>query len=522
MKGYIIAILLVVCPNSVFSQKIPTRIYDNKTKSFDTVIPVYREVNLRFEDPGNVQLILLVEHCRKKDLDSTLMGEKTCRSTRELKEISSFWTDTIDEKKYLFVRLHQSEDGEEDTFLRPMKNYSLLFFKSSSRLTTLRRAYAKAFVEVNLVEMKDLRKQYEEYENGLSTIETLFSQFPDVFFDNIHLFLSDANNRKKIKSKLYEKECLLKKVVSQGVMNLNEVHNEYNYKYLKQFLFSIDSIQAKNLDIDVKVANQIIQWLPELNLKKINQLLVGELSLANKTDKMENLEDNVENINLLRKLVFNEQTLKDDLTSKALKLALNDLHAKMEGNLEILKKVRNIDQDIDQLIPKPNGEISNIEFGLNPIVTKTSINSFDERIKLKFTPDIGLINYGFQSDFNEISPYLGFHFNLSYLDKDIPFKKLRNKTVWDRLSINLGWALNSIEKSDRREGLIDDGSLLVGLGFRIDHTFRLTFGGNVFYKLDESPISNQRELAVTPYVGLSVDFEVKELLNGFSSIFKND
>ena len=80
------------------------------------------------------------------------------------------------------------------------------------------------------------------------------------------------------------------------------------------------------------------------------------------------------------------------------------------------------------------------------------------------------------------------------------------------------WSLTSISEEGKREDFFANSTFLTGIGFRINNALRVTAGVNWFYKLDPNPTIETKSIAVTPYIGLSVDLDVKQFLNGFTEL----
>jgi hypothetical protein len=163
---------------------------------------------------------------------------------------------------------------------------------------------------------------------------------------------------------------------------------------------------------------------------------------------------------------------------------------------------------------------------VEPVVIEGNsyIYSFETRNKLQISPDFGYTVYGFQKGFTGFTPYLGFHVNFRYIDKDIPFsifKKFNrypNKTVWHYLSFMTAWTLASIDKENKRENFFENGALMTGFGLRISHSVRIVGGNLWFYKQNPVSAIKDRKLAITPFVGLSLDLSLKSLMNDITSL----
>lgn len=148
----------------------------------------------------------------------------------------------------------------------------------------------------------------------------------------------------------------------------------------------------------------------------------------------------------------------------------------------------------------------------------SEVFSFETRAKLRVTPDFGYLGYGFQKDFNGITPYLGFQIEFRYFDKNIPFQLIPNKTIGHRLSFFSGVTLASLKKENKREDFFSNKSLISGLGFRLSNALRITGGAILFNREDYNPLVDNKKLALTPCLGLSIDLSIKQLLNDVSGL----
>ncbi|MEM9077668.1 MAG: hypothetical protein AAGC43_11535 [Bacteroidota bacterium] len=432
-----------------------------------------------------------------------------------------YWDIEEDGVKYLMIRIDQ-----EDISIKLMKKYKLFIFKLNEEPRKLIFDYVKSgvFAEPN---ENFFIENYNEFYKKLSKCEQTITLFPETIVDELKLVFNNVKAKEKIK-KLYEEIANEKEKIVNSFPDNIKLNNS-TITELIRFISLVDKEEVSKNSFDSKKMLDVLYSLRELDKTDFNAIIIGKKSIQGDfNNKVDVLSNNHSEFSKLWKVVFLYEALIEDEISESFILFLKTITSILETNLkaekEIIKKNYEIETIVDEARKNNKGEYIYIypELISQNNDFDTYILSFKDRIKLKFTPDVGLVNYGFQNGFNEVSPYLGFHFNLSYLDKDIPFSSISNKNIWDYLSINLGWAFNSIEEEGKREGLIENGSLMTGLGVRINHTFRITLGKNWFYKLDENPISNNRSITSSNYVGLSIDFEVKDLLNGFSNVFKNE
>jgi hypothetical protein len=95
----------------------------------------------------------------------------------------------------------------------------------------------------------------------------------------------------------------------------------------------------------------------------------------------------------------------------------------------------------------------------------------------------------------------------------------------------LGWSLVSIDSDSLRGAEKDSvssffskgkGTLLTGLGFRLNGAIRVTAGYMWYFNFSRSPtnplIYDRRRFA-WPYLGISLDLNLKDLLSGITDIF---
>ncbi|SEN06658.1 hypothetical protein SAMN05192574_102347 [Mucilaginibacter gossypiicola] len=160
---------------------------------------------------------------------------------------------------------------------------------------------------------------------------------------------------------------------------------------------------------------------------------------------------------------------------------------------------------------------------VNNVGSNTWTYSFDTRATYMIRSDFGFMVYG--NPWNNpglkgFLPYVGFHVNLRPMNTDIPFSQIPDKDIFSYLSLNAGAVIGSLAQAGERDGLIGGTSIYTGLGVNFSHEVRLTFGGVWYRKYDPNPLINRKTAGVTPYLGLSIDFRLKDIYNGFKKIFE--
>jgi hypothetical protein len=165
---------------------------------------------------------------------------------------------------------------------------------------------------------------------------------------------------------------------------------------------------------------------------------------------------------------------------------------------------------------------SNLAFSSKSIIATSQIYNFQAKNKFSIVPDFGFVvmyNGGNLVDNSSFVPYAGFNINFRPINKDIPFRELRYKTLLYRLSFMSGITLTSIAIPNKRKDLFASTSLLTGLGFRLTNEVKIIGGTVWFRKNDTNPFSDQYKLGLSPFLGVSIDLELQQLFGGIKNLF---
>ena len=154
--------------------------------------------------------------------------------------------------------------------------------------------------------------------------------------------------------------------------------------------------------------------------------------------------------------------------------------------------------------------------------TSNNITTYSENYetgyKRTLVPDFGYITYiPYEGSIKGGSPYVGVHISLSPVNKNVPLK-LSQLSFSQRFSIHTGVTLNSLEKDGFRDDFFSNYSLMLGGGYKVlTQSTRLNFGGLFFKKLDA--VSGNSSIAIQPYIGISIDIEIRKWLEGIIPTF---
>lgn len=148
----------------------------------------------------------------------------------------------------------------------------------------------------------------------------------------------------------------------------------------------------------------------------------------------------------------------------------------------------------------------------------THSEKYETGYKRTLVPDFGYITHiPYEGSVKGGSPYVGVHISLSPVNKNVPLK-LSQLSFAQRFSIHTGVTLNSLKKDGFRDDFFSNYSLMLGGGYKVlTQSTRLNFGGLFFKKLDA--VSGNSSIAIQPYIGISIDIEIRKWLEGIIPTF---
>ena len=125
----------------------------------------------------------------------------------------------------------------------------------------------------------------------------------------------------------------------------------------------------------------------------------------------------------------------------------------------------------------------------------------------------------FAPELSEVVPALGVNLYLRPINKNVPLR-LKGGFM-RRFAFTFGVTASGIADGGgnpptqgTREDLVNSHSLLLGGGYRLSGSTRLTAGAIVFYELDPNPLKDDRSVSYSPFIALSFDWDVAKLFRG--------
>lgn len=193
---------------------------------------------------------------------------------------------------------------------------------------------------------------------------------------------------------------------------------------------------------------------------------------------------------------------------------------KIRGDFSsLLEKLMKIELQTAQ-IDKLSATIPNI---LNDTFIMDNI-SIEESIYMDLTAeknayigiDLGLV-YAFSLESMFI--YEGVNFYFKPVNREALFSDLE---CWDefykRFSVYLGVAQLLTDKPDNFKPLFGKNSLLTGVGWRLNRTFRINAGALMHYEINSNPLIDTQTFKVSPTISLSVDLDIVKALGSVGKI----
>ena len=123
---------------------------------------------------------------------------------------------------------------------------------------------------------------------------------------------------------------------------------------------------------------------------------------------------------------------------------------------------------------------------------------------------------GEQTALSEVVPALGVNLYLRPINKNVPLR-LKGGFM-RRFAFTFGVTSTGIADGggnpptrSTRDDLVGSNSLLLGAGYRLSGSTRLTTGAIVFYELDPNPLKDDRTVSYSPFIALSFDSRASRL-----------
>lgn len=341
----------------------------------------------------------------------------------------------------------------------------------------------------------------------------------------ISLTIDDANFRVRRNSFLDENSSNVQNIFDLGEFvkdfkNLNDPNNDI-IKTKKQ----VDEIIEKyiqNLTTYSKKNNTL------LDLKKVRQQLIIDIISRGCSDIIARSNNNCDEIEFGKPLSSKELTDKVNLINKNIDTInstdlpftdesmgiLNDYTDKLSKKLKTQEK---IEKEVSSIV-----DFLEIIISQSIIINTSLTSSMTTRASWYSSADVGIL-YAYQQ--KEFVPFIGLNVYFRPIDKNIPFERLRaakkqrgenGSLFWYRFSAVVGLTFGGLTKNDDPKfNIIFGRGIITGVGYRLYESLKLNAGVLWFNQKDINPLVNQYTLKPTPYISLSLDWNLSSLVSGF-------
>ena len=139
----------------------------------------------------------------------------------------------------------------------------------------------------------------------------------------------------------------------------------------------------------------------------------------------------------------------------------------------------------------------------------TTTGNYETRASFYISADVGV---GYAPDVEEMFTYFGTNIYFRPVNKKAP---LRGLSFLKRFSLMIGLTNESLQSEGQLKGIVGTSPLLVAGGFRLNDFLRLSAGAVVFKDEDPNPLITEEQLSWSPYVSLSIDWNLRKIFARF-------
>ncbi|MDO7171437.1 hypothetical protein [Mariniflexile sp. AS56] len=364
------------------------------------------------------------------------------------------------------------------------------FYNSDGTLVNINLPLYESYLYPTIDKLGDLSIEINQRlePNVLNTIERVFESI-DEDASIISKIFTIVNGDIKPSEKLTN--ILASKVNASAVGNETLTMQDFGSFFFDDFDYNLKAVLKRNYKI---VGTTLV---PGSKLDK-NSIILLE-SFLNK---------------IVSKNITNDE--KNAILTESEITQIKKIRADFSILLEKLMKIELKSAQIDKL----SATIPNI---LNDTFIMDNI-SIEEAIYMDLTADknayigidLGLV-YAFSLESMFI--YEGTNFYFKPVNREALFSDLEG---WDeffkRFSAYIGVAQLITDKPDNFKPLFGKNSLLTGVGWRLNRTFRINTGALMHYEINSNPLIDTQKFKVSPTISLSVDLDIVKALGSVGKI----
>lgn len=430
-------------------------------------------------------------------------------------------------------------DSKDDKTFKVLFNYPLAYSRKNG-VYDFRCDYLKIITSEQVKSIKKLlaRKIFDFFQSEVAKSDksTITKAITKDFQRKLENEITILLNQNSEKSKITPNSFLDKNSNNiQNIFRLGDIFSDFTN--LRNDVKSYDLVKFNKLIISFykKMSDKLSTYKGNNSqlkiIKESNEQAIIDL-LMNGCEDISALKDTP--LNSCGKLVFdgsisskdvieraNIMTNNIQLISKILELPLSEDDDKISIYLDDLKSIAT---DIDRIDKSINRMLDEIEI-LAPesIGFLSSISgSMQTRLNWYISADVGVLYAYQQKDF---VPFIGMNIYFRPIDKNIPFERLRAarkiqgksiSLIGYRASLVVGLTFGGLTKNDNPKfNIIFGRGIISGIGYRLTESLKLNAGALWFNQKDINPLVTQYSLKATPYLSLSLDWDLKNFITKF-------
>ena len=202
----------------------------------------------------------------------------------------------------------------------------------------------------------------------------------------------------------------------------------------------------------------------------------------------------------------------DAAATGQLREAVGEVADQLDLHLEGLRELQRLLVERDRKITALLDELA-LELDSRVRLLGTTTGGYETRASYYISADIGV---GYAPDVEEMFTYIGTNIYFRPVNKKAPLRGLSFKK---RFSIMLGLTNESLESEGQLKGIVGTSPLLVAGGLRLNDFIRLSAGAVIFKDEDPNPLITEEQLAWSPYISISIDWNLRKIFARFGGAF---
>lgn len=235
------------------------------------------------------------------------------------------------------------------------------------------------------------------------------------------------------------------------------------------------------------------------------------------------LKANLSTLQELATEILTKEVLKSQNSQSKVLSQFQELVHSFEQHHELVLKLVSSSKKIDKLL----NQLTDSYFDSLSVTYKNespsnTIPSFRTRSEWYIVPSLGVSRWFFRESVDDmVVPTLGVHINFFSQNRQVPYSFFRPRNTKWHQTLSAYFAIplsNPYQNDDKIESLFFNRGLETGLGLRLAGGGRI-IAGCTWFRVPQKEGTNYNKLAVTSFVALSLDLELRKRLGEIAEFF---